>query len=96
MCLGVPGKIIELYENNGMNMGKIDFGGVVRETCLDFVPEARIGDYAVIHVGFAISLLSEEEAQETLAMLREIGQLGEELGLYDDEPGTVSGQPQAN
>jgi len=84
MCLGVPGKIIEIYENNGMTMGKVDFGGVVRETCLDFVPEAKIGDYTVIHVGFAISLLEENEAQKTLAMLREIGQLGEELGLYDD------------
>ena len=86
MCLGVPGKIIEIYESNGMKMGKVDFGGVVRETCLDFVPEAQIGEYTVIHVGFAISRLSEEEAQKTLEMLREIGQLGEELGLYD-EPG---------
>ena len=85
MCLGIPGKIIEIYEANGMTMGKVDFGGVVRETCLDFVPEASIGDYTVIHVGFAISLLSEDEAQKTLAMLREIGHLGEELGLYDDE-----------
>ena len=86
MCLGVPGKITTIYENNGMIMGKIDFGGVVRETCLDFVPEAVVGDYAVIHVGFAISLLSEEEALKTLDMLREIGQLGEELGLYDQKP----------
>ena len=86
MCLGVPGKITTIYENNGMIMGKIDFGGVVRETCLDFVPEAVVGDYAVIHVGFAISLLSEKEALKTLDMLREIGQLGEELGLYDQKP----------
>ena len=85
MCLGVPGKITEIYEKSGMTMGKVDFGGVVRETCLDFVPEAQIGDYTVIHVGFAISLLSEDEAQKTLEMLREIGQLGEELGLYGDQ-----------
>ena len=85
MCLGIPGKITEIYENNGMTMGKVDFGGVIRETCLDFVPEVKIGDYTVIHVGFAISLLSEDDAQKTLAMLREIGQLGEELGLYDDD-----------
>ena len=84
MCLGVPGKITEIYESNGMKMGKVDFGGVIRETCLDFVPEAQVGEYTVIHVGFAISLLSEEEAQKTLEMLREIGQLGEELGLYDE------------
>jgi len=85
MCLGVPAKIIEIYEKEGLNMGKVDFGGIVRETCLDFVPEAQIGDYTVIHVGFAISLLSEEEAQATLETLREIVNIGEELGLY--EPG---------
>ena len=86
MCLGIPGKIQSIYEKDGMKMGKVDFGGVTRETCLDFVPEAQIGDYTVIHVGFAISLLSEEEAQKTLDMLREIDQLGDELGLYDEEP----------
>ncbi len=86
MCLGVPGKITSIYETNGMRMGKVDFGGVFRETCLDFVPEAKIGDYTVIHVGFAISLLSQEEAFKTLELLREIGQFGEELGLYEDDP----------
>jgi hydrogenase expression/formation protein HypC len=85
MCLGVPGKINEIYEAEGMKMGKIDFGGVTREICLDFVPEAKIGDYAIIHVGFAISLLSEDEAQKTLDMIREIGHFGEELGLYDNQ-----------
>ena len=95
MCLTVPGKITEIYEANEMTMGKIDFGGVGREICLDFVPEAKIGDYAVIHVGFAISLLSEEEAQETLAMLREIGELGEELGLYDDVDQSSVSSPQS-
>ena len=81
MCLGVPGKIVEKYESGGLQMGKIDFGGVTREACLEYVPEAELGDYAVIHVGFAISLLSEQEAQETLALLREISNVEEELGL---------------
>ena len=72
MCLGIPGKIIEIYEGNGLRMGKIDFEGVTREVCLAYVPEAKLGDYAIIHVGFALSLLSEAEAQETLAMLRQI------------------------
>ena len=85
MCLGVPGKIIEIYEKESMKMGKVDFGGVIRETCFDFVPEAKIGNYTIIHVGFAISLLSEEEALSTLEMLREISQLGEELGLYESD-----------
>ncbi len=80
MCLGVPGKIIERYETNGLPMGKIDFGGTVREACLTYVPEANIGDYTVIHVGFAISLISAEEAQATLDMLREMINLEEEIG----------------
>ncbi len=81
MCLGVPGKIVEIYESGGLRMGKVDFGGVTRETCLAYVPDLREGDYTVVHVGFAISRLSEEEAQATLAVLREMGDLEEELGL---------------
>ena len=84
MCLGVPGKVIEIYDSGGMKMGKVDFGGVVRETCLAYVPEIEIGDYTLIHVGFAISQLSEEEAQETLALLRELGEFEAELGLEPD------------
>jgi hydrogenase expression/formation protein HypC len=80
MCLGVPGKIIEVYEADGLKMGKVDFGGVTREACLEYVPDVEIGDYTVIHVGFAISKISETEAQETLAILREISDLDEELG----------------
>ena len=81
MCLGVPGKVIEIYESGGLKMGKVDFGGVVRETCLAYVPDIEIGDYTVIHVGFAISQLSEEEAQATLEILKELGDFEEELGL---------------
>lgn len=72
MCLGVPGKIIEIYESNGLKMGKIDFGGITREACLAYVPEAMVGDYALVHVGFALNILSETESQETLALLEEI------------------------
>jgi hydrogenase expression/formation protein HypC len=79
MCLGVPGKIIEIYEANGLQMGRVDFGGVVRECCLAYIPEATIGDYTVIHVGFALHIISEQEAQETLAMLRQIADLDQEL-----------------
>jgi hydrogenase expression/formation protein HypC len=75
MCLGIPGKIIEIYESNGLLMGKIDINGVSREVCLAYVPEAKVGDYAIIHVGFALNLLSEEEALETLALLREIADI---------------------
>jgi hydrogenase expression/formation protein HypC len=72
MCLAVPGKIIEIYEQTGLLMGKVDFGGVTREVCLSYVPEAKIGDYTIIHVGFALNLIDENEALETLALLDEI------------------------
>ena len=67
-------------------MCKIDFGGVTREACLEALPEAKVGDYTIIHAGFALNLLSEEEAQETLALLREMGELIEnELGPAEEE-----------
>jgi hydrogenase expression/formation protein HypC len=80
MCLGIPGKIIEIYESNGLRMGKVDFDGVTREACLAYVPEAQAGDYTVIHVGFALHLISEQEAQETLDLLRQIADFNAELG----------------
>ena len=80
MCLGVPGKIIEIYERQGLSMAKVDFSGVTREACIEHVPEAKVGNYVVIHVGFAISLLSEEEAQQSMDLLREILEAGEDPG----------------
>jgi hydrogenase expression/formation protein HypC len=85
MCLGVPGRISEIYENEGgLRMAKIDFGGIVKEACLAYVPEAQVGDYTLIHVGFALNLIDEQEALETLDLLREIDALGAELG--EDRP----------
>ncbi len=78
MCLGVPGRIVDIQTRAGLQMANVDFGGVLREVCLDYVPEARVGDYCIVHVGFALSLLSEAEAEETLAMLREIDSLQQE------------------
>lgn len=75
MCLGVPGKIIEINSASGIRMGRVDFGGVVREACLEAIPEAIVGDYIIVHAGFALSLLSEQEANETLTLLREISLL---------------------
>ena len=81
MCLGVPGKVIEIYEVGGLKMGKVDFGGVTREACLAYVPEITIGEYTVIHVGFAISQISEEEAMLSLETIQELSSLEEELGI---------------
>lgn len=85
MCLGVPGKIIEINEKNGLLMGKVDFGaGVTREVCLAYVPEAQVGQYTVVHVGFALNLLDEQEALESLETLRDVVSIEEELGIgYD-------------
>ncbi len=80
MCLGVPGKVNEIYEANGLKMGKVDFGGVKREVCLEYVPEIEIGEYVIVHVGFAINQMSEEEAEETLDLLRQIINIEDEIG----------------
>ena len=80
MCLGIPGKIIEVFEAGGLPMGKVDFGGVTKECCLAYVPEAKVGDYTIIHVGFGLNIVDEAEALETLDLLRQIDAIGEELG----------------
>lgn len=72
MCLGIPGKIIEIYDTGGFRMGKIDFGGVIREACLEYVPEAKMGDYTIVHAGFAISLLDEDQAKADLEIISQI------------------------
>lgn len=79
MCLGIPGKITEVYEKDSLKMAKVDFGGITKEACLAYVPEAEVGQYALIHVGFAISLMNEEEAQETLKLLQEMSDLASEV-----------------
>jgi len=80
MCLGIPGKIIETWGEDLVRMGKVDFGGIVREVALAYVPEANVGDYVIVHVGFALNVLDEKEAQETWRLLVEIGVVEEELG----------------
>lgn len=79
MCLGIPGKVTEIYEANGTRMGKVDFSGIQKEVCLAYLPEIEVGDYTIIHVGFAITQLDEASALETLALFEEMGMLEEEL-----------------
>jgi hydrogenase expression/formation protein HypC len=86
MCLGVPARIEEIFQKDGLKMARVDFGGASREACLDYVPEAKVGEYCIIHVGFAISLLSEAEAQETLDLLNEIAAIEENLDAQPDKP----------
>jgi hydrogenase expression/formation protein HypC len=79
MCLGIPGRVVEIYDRQGVAMGKVDFDGILKEVCLAYLPEIQVGDYTIVHVGFAITQLDEQAAQETLALFREIGALEEEL-----------------
>ena len=80
MCLAVPGKITEIREDRGTRMATIDFDGIRKEICLAYLPDLEIGDYAIVHVGFAISKVDEDSALETLRMFRDLGVLEEELG----------------
>ena len=80
MCLGIPGKIIELFEKNQTKMGRVDFNGVELEVCLEAVPDTKINDYVIVHAGFAISTLSESDAKETLDILEEIEALNQQEG----------------
>jgi hydrogenase expression/formation protein HypC len=75
MCLAVPGKVAELYRMGGLSMARVDFGGIAREACMAYLPEAAVGDYVLIHAGFAISRMDEAEARRTLADLEALGAL---------------------
>ena len=95
MCLGIPGKVVEINDEGPLRMARVDFGGVRKEACLAYVPEVKVGDYVIVHVGFAISQLDEEEAQKTLEILRMIDAEGleQELGaLADEGAGEVAGE----
>ena len=80
MCLGIPGKVVATYREHDVLMGKIDFGGVARSACLEHVPEARPGDYVLVHVGFALSRIDEAEARRVFELLEELNQLDELRG----------------
>ena len=93
MCLGIPGKIIEMRDDLGLAVGTVDFGGVRREVCLAYVQhEVEVGDYVVVHVGFAISKVDEGEAHRTFQILREMSEL-EELEWLADVADAAEGVP---
>jgi hydrogenase expression/formation protein HypC len=79
MCLAVPGQVESIFEDKGARMGKVNFGGVVKEVCLVYLPDIQVGDYTIVHVGFAISQIDEESAQETLRTFQKLGLLKDEL-----------------
>jgi len=77
MCLAIPGKVVEIFDDRGLRMARADFGGTVRKVCLEQLPEAGLGDYVLVHVGFALSRVDAAEAERTYRALEELGQLGE-------------------
>jgi hydrogenase expression/formation protein HypC len=93
MCLGIPGRIVELRDDNGFPMGMVDFGGVRREVCLAYVQnDVGVGDYVIVHVGFAISKVDEAEARRTFEVLREMSQLDELDWMAEVADASLSGQ----
>ncbi len=88
MCLAVPGKVLEIYEKDDLPMGKVDFGGIAKDICLAYTPDAQVGQYVLVHVGFAISQIDEAEAEEIFSYLEQIGEAAE----LDDAPPGAAGQ----
>jgi hydrogenase expression/formation protein HypC len=84
MCLAIPGKVTEIDGANMMRMSRVDFGGITRDISLAYLPDAQVGDYVIVHAGFAISQLDEEEAHETLRLLSELGAVEQELMAEDE------------
>ncbi len=81
MCLGIPGKVIEVYEENGLLMGRIDFAGTISQTCLAYVPEIEIGQYTIVHAGFGISIINEEEARKSYEAWEELMEAAAQDGV---------------
>ena len=91
MCLAIPGKVVETFDRGGMQMARVQFGGITREACLEYVPDTQVGDYVLVHVGFALSRVDEEEASRTYQALADLDQLTEldtpEVHDADGPPG---------
>jgi len=94
MCLAIPGKVVEIATDGLIRMGRVNFGGVVKSVCLDYVPEVEVGDYTIVHVGFALSKIDEETAEQTLKEFREMGLLDEELGTEEEAFARAAEAPQ--
>ncbi len=96
MCLAIPGRVEEISTEGLIRTGKVSFGGVVKRVCLDYVPETRVGDYVIVHVGFALSVIDEKTAQETLDTFRAMGMLDEELETEEEAFARAAGAPQSS
>jgi hydrogenase expression/formation protein HypC len=93
MCLAIPGKVIEIYEEAGLKMGKIDYAGTVNKVCLEYIPEIEIGQYTVVHAGFGLSIIDEQEAMKSFEAWEELirSAAAQGGGQYDDYLETIQG-----
>jgi len=94
MCLAVPGAVLETWTKDGTTMARVDFGGVEKEVCCEFVPDIRVGEYTIVHVGFALQRLDEKSAKETLANFERMGELEMEFGDAWARAAKEAGEPQ--
>jgi hydrogenase expression/formation protein HypC len=95
MCLAIPGKVEQITTSGDVRMGRVNFGGVVKNVCLDYVPEVAVGDYTIVHVGFALSKIDEQSALETLDLFRKMGALDEELASEEEAFARAANAPQS-
>jgi hydrogenase expression/formation protein HypC len=96
MCLAIPGRVDEILNEGDLRIGRVNFGGIVKRVCLDYVPDIEVGDYAIVHVGFAISKLDAETAEKTLEVFRQMGMLEEELAGEEEAFARAAKAPQSN
>ncbi len=96
MCLAIPGKVEEITTDGLIRIGRVNFGGIVKNVCLDYVPEVQVGDYTIVHVGFALSKIDEETARQTLEDFRAMGVLEEELATEDEAFARAASRPQSS
>jgi len=95
MCLGIPGKVIEIHEQDSLPMGKVEFGGITKDICLAYVPEAQVGNYVLVHAGFAISIIDEDDAHESLSYIAQIQELSEiDRAETVGPPASVDSEPE--
>jgi hydrogenase expression/formation protein HypC len=95
MCLAIPGKVEEITTEGDLRMGRVNFGGIVKRVCLDYVPEVEVGDYTIVHVGFALSKIDQDEAERTLEVFRQMGVLEDELADGDEAFARAARAPQS-
>ena len=93
MCLAVPGQVLEIHDRDGTRVALVDFGGVTKEVCLEYVPDLQVGEYTIVHVGFALQRLDEQSALETLEIFRQMGELDNEFGDHWGKAAEQAGLP---